>query len=76
MPGKLFIMTETRELQTDELIRASEAARLIHVTTRTLDRWSDSGLLPEPVRLGMAGLKHYYRSDIDRLLKNQGHANG
>jgi DNA-binding transcriptional MerR regulator len=68
-------MTMTRELQ-DELIRASEAARLLHVTTRTLERWSQSGLLPEPVRIGYGQLKHYYRSDIDRLLRNQGHANG
>jgi DNA-binding transcriptional MerR regulator len=60
----------------DELIRASEAARLLHVTTRTLARWSNSGMLPEPIRIGYGQLRHYYRSDIDRLLRGKGNING
>ena len=59
----------------EDLVRASEAARLLHVTTRTLDRWSDSGILPEPMRIGPGELKHYYRADVEKLLKGQGKSN-
>jgi DNA-binding transcriptional MerR regulator len=68
-------MTELREI-TDDLIRASEAARLLHVSPRTLARWSESGILPEPVRVGPGELRYYYRSDVEKLLKGKGNANG
>lgn len=64
-----------RELH-DELIRAGEAARLLHVTTRTLARWSETGVLPTPVRIGRGELRHYYASDIEKLRKGKGHENG
>lgn len=66
--GRLGFMNE-------DLIRAAEAARLLHVSPRTLERWSSIGILPEPVRVGPASLRHYYRTDIDGLLKNQGRVN-
>lgn len=51
-----------------DLIKASDAARLLGVTPRTLARWSDSGTLPEPVRVGPGQRRYYYRADIDALL--------
>lgn len=42
---------------------------MLNVSSRTLARWSDSGILPAPVRVGAGELRHYYRSDIDALLR-------
>lgn len=53
-----------------ELIRASVAARWLGKHVRTLARWSDEGVLPEPVRLGPRGDRHYLKADIDALLQN------
>jgi DNA-binding transcriptional MerR regulator len=50
------------------LIKASEAARLLGVTPRTLARWSESGTLPPPVRVGPGQRRHYHQHDIDALL--------
>lgn len=61
-----------KELLRDELIRASAAARLLGVTPRTIARWSDSGVLPQPVRIGRAQLRCYYVSDIEKL-RGKGH---
>lgn len=51
-----------------DLIKASDAARLLGIDPRTLARWSDSGTLPEPVRVGPGQRRYYYRADIDALL--------
>jgi DNA-binding transcriptional MerR regulator len=50
------------------LIRASDAALLLGITPRTLARWSGSGVLPDPVRVGPGQRRYYYRADIDGLL--------
>ncbi len=36
-------------------VSTAQAAKLVGVTTRTLFRWLDSGLLPEPKRVQMPG---------------------
>lgn len=58
------------EPSTPELIRARAAAERLGKHPRTLARWSEQGLLPEPVRLGLRGDRHYRAEDIDALLKN------
>jgi DNA-binding transcriptional MerR regulator len=55
-----------------DLIKASDAARLLGITPRTLARWSGSGVLPEPVRVGPGRRRHYYRRDIDALFSDEG----
>jgi DNA-binding transcriptional MerR regulator len=51
-----------------DLIKASDAARLLGCNPRTLARWSDGGTLPEPVRVGPGNRRYYFRADIDALL--------
>jgi DNA-binding transcriptional MerR regulator len=53
-------------------MKASAAARLQGVTPSTLARWSDSGILPEPVRVGPDHRPYYYEADIDALLHGGG----
>jgi DNA-binding transcriptional MerR regulator len=52
-------------------VSTAQAAKLVGVTTRTLFRWLDSRLLPEPRRVKMPG--HSWRlwsaKDIARALK-------
>jgi DNA-binding transcriptional MerR regulator len=52
------------------LIKASDAARLLGVTPRTLARWSGSGVLGEPIRVGPGQRRFYYRRDIDAVLRD------
>jgi predicted DNA-binding transcriptional regulator AlpA len=53
------------------LIRARAAAERLGVHYRTLQRWSDSGDFPPPVRLGPRGDRFYRLSDIhDHLDRN------
>jgi DNA-binding transcriptional MerR regulator len=47
---------------------ARGAVRVRDVTT--LKRWSERGVLPEPVRLGPSSYRYYRADDIDALLKN------
>jgi hypothetical protein len=56
-----------------DLIKASEAARLLRVTPRTLARWSDTGVLPEPVRVGPGARRYYYVADVEALLETTEH---
>jgi DNA-binding transcriptional MerR regulator len=53
-----------------ELIRASAAARLLGKHVNTLKRWSDQGILPEPIRLGPRGDRHYRVEDIEAVLRD------
>lgn len=50
------------------LVKASEAARLLGVHPRTLAKWSDSGTLPEPVRVGPGQHRYYRVADVRALL--------
>jgi DNA-binding transcriptional MerR regulator len=60
-------MTKTALSGLEDLIKASEAARLLGVHPRTLAKWSDSGVLPEPVRIGPGRFRYYRLSDIEAL---------
>ena len=53
-----------------EYLTAGEAARLLHVTTRTVDRWADMGLIPCLVTLG--GHRRFERSRIEALVSDMG----
>jgi DNA-binding transcriptional MerR regulator len=50
-----------------ELIKATEAARLLGIHPRTLQKWSDSGHAAAPIRLGPGQHRYYRRADIDAL---------
>jgi predicted DNA-binding transcriptional regulator AlpA len=56
---------------TSELIRARAAAERLGVHPVTLKRWSDSGALPQPVRLGPRSDRFYRAADIDRLIESR-----
>ena len=56
-----------------ELIRASEAARLLGIHPQTLARWSATGHAPEPVRVGPGNRRHYKLDDISVLIQGQQH---
>lgn len=60
----------TTDRDTSELIRASEAARRLGVHPATLARWSERGVLPQPVRLGPGQRRHYRAEDIDALVQD------
>jgi DNA-binding transcriptional MerR regulator len=51
------------------LIRARVAADRLGKHPRTLARWSEQGILPEPIRLGPRGDRHYRTEDIDAVLR-------
>ena len=53
--------TDDRE-PPDPYLLPSEAARLLHVSPRTVDRWADLGLVRCVVTLG--GHRRFLRSDI------------
>jgi predicted site-specific integrase-resolvase len=50
-----------------ELVRATKAAKRLGVHPVTLKRWSDSGRIPQPVRLGPRGDRFYVAALIDQL---------
>lgn len=39
------------------MMTTAEAARALNVSTRTVQRWAENGLLPKPVRLGGSTLR-------------------
>ena len=54
-----------------ELLRATDVAKLLAVSTRTVWRLRDAGQLPRPVRLG--GGRHlvrWRRSDIEDFVRS------
>lgn len=63
--------TTTRKIDsvnmTTDLLTRREAADLLRVTIRTLERWEDTGRLA-PIRLS-PGVIRYKRLDIERLIE-------
>lgn len=62
----------------DELLRTSEAARLLRCSALTLKNWEKRGLIT-PIRIGnrrsvhtgeIVGERRYSREQIEALLKN------
>lgn len=49
----------------DQLIRPAEAARRLGVTTTTLARWADLGLIG--AQRGPTGVRRYRASEVDRF---------
>lgn len=60
-------MTERHETSAEYLTK-QEAARLLRVSERTLDRWSAAGRLAR-IKLPTGGVR-YARVDVRRLLKS------
>lgn len=58
--------------QTDEplLLTRAQVAATLQITVRTLDRWTERGLVPEPMRIG--GTSRWLREDIEAWLKKRG----
>ena len=52
----------------EELITRQEAAALLRISIRTLERWEQSGRL-SPTRLS-PGVVRYRRADVDRLIED------
>lgn len=50
----------------DQLIPPGEAARRLGVTTTTLGRWADQGLIS--ARRSPTGVRRYLASEVDRLV--------
>jgi predicted DNA-binding transcriptional regulator AlpA len=57
--------TPSGELQF--ILRKSDLAALFGVSTRTINRWVESGKLPEPQREGYRTI-YWYRPDVEHLL--------
>lgn len=61
--SKLSVMTER--------VGAREAAVILGVTRRTVNRWAELGILPEAEKLdGKTGVRLFHRSTVE-LLANQ-----
>ena len=45
-------MATTQEKSSKQFLRKPQLAARYGVTTRTIDRWSESGQLPQPIRIG------------------------
>ena len=50
------------------LIKRSEVARLFRVSTKTVRRWEQAGLLT-PAPESLLNRVYYVRADVERLLK-------
>ena len=53
-----------------ELLKISEAAKLLNVHPNTLRKWDKKGIL-EAVRFGERGDRRYKREDITKLIKTK-----
>ncbi len=58
-----------RTTSPSDLLLRSEVARLFRVSDRTIARWSASGKLPSPIRVG--GVQRWLRTDIERLIQEK-----
>jgi putative resolvase len=54
-------------MDTEELLSPREAAKLLHVSVKTLYKWYRKGII-KAVRLPTGRLR-YYKSDIERILR-------
>jgi excisionase family DNA binding protein len=62
MTGDDDMTADDREATDEGFLTPSEAARILHVSPRTVDRWADQGLLRCMVTLG--GHRRFARRDI------------
>ena len=54
----------------DEYLGPTEAARILHVSPKTVARWASQGLLPCLVTLG--GHRRFRRSGVDEVAREMG----
>jgi len=66
-----YIRGEKRSLPegSPELLNKKQLADLLGVSLKTLDRWTQRGILPPPARLGRR-LKRWRRIDIERWIED------
>lgn len=55
--------------ETQDLIKASDAAKRLGIHPNTLKHWSDSGVIDQPLRIGPGNRRFYRTADIDALLQ-------
>jgi excisionase family DNA binding protein len=63
-------MSDTTQEQgqtSSDYVTPGEAARQLHVTPKTINRWANQGLLPCVVTLG--GHRRFRRDDIDAAVQ-------
>ena len=53
--------------QREGLLTPEEAARYLHVSRRTLDRWQQERIGPRSIKLP-SGARRYRRADLDRWI--------
>ncbi len=58
---------ETKVTMSDKLLNTAEAARFLRVSSASVRRWSDSGLLRSR-RVGPRGERRFTEADLDRFL--------
>ncbi len=63
--GHEWFMTEKHQIS--EMLTIRQVARLLHVHTNTVRRWSNSGLI-RAYRISRRGDRRYRREDIARFL--------
>lgn len=54
------------------LLTRSQVAATMQITTRTLDRWTSKGLIPQPIQIG--GTRRWLREEVEEWFKNRGAA--
>ena len=52
------------------LLTKAQVAELLNVSTRTVDRWTDQGLLPA-VKMPSGHAVRYRREDVDAIMRGQ-----
>jgi predicted DNA-binding transcriptional regulator AlpA len=52
-----------------DLLKASEVAALLHISQRTVWKWSALGILPSPFRLGR--VVRWRGREVERILKTR-----
>ena len=54
----------------DEYLSPAEAARVLHVSPKTVSRWASHGWLPCVVTLG--GHRRFRREDVEEIARRMG----
>ncbi len=57
------------DASTDDYVKSSEAARILHVSIQTLARWAREGKLPYVITMG--GHRRFSRAEMEELAKRQ-----
>ena len=64
----MSLVDDTRQADDDRYIRTAEAARMLHVSPKTVSRWAKNGRLPHVVTLG--GHRRFPASAVAQLARD------